>query len=261
MSHYSGLEQAVGNVRYDAFQNTTPFYSISALENFSPSYDLFVPSITSMSMVYSAGSQQSYQTFQPSYEMMFTPKPEYHFQPDNFLKPGKGSKFIGKAEEIREEVEETFNKIFQRRVPEDIKISILNESEFRKIAPSPGVVGLSINRSRQGLLSEIFVLNDSLARVMLTLGHELGHVLTPTVESSHDEEAKAYAFSFLWMKVIKENNIANLGDAIILENPAHNGLHDIAFNFVSKMLRDKEVEEVYEGLVSGGLTLGTSVFG
>ncbi len=161
---------------------------------------------------------------------------------------------MGQAEEIQEEIEEAFQRIFSQMLPNDIKISILDEAEFRKIAPSPGVVGLSINRSMQELLSEIFILNDSLGRVMLTIGHELGHVLSPTLESAHDEEAKAYAFSLLWMKVIKEHNIANLGDAIILENPAANGLHDLSFGFVHQLLKEKSAEEIYRELVNGDMS-------
>jgi len=187
----------------------------------------------------------------------FTPQAEYHFQPDNFLKPGKEGVFIGEAAQIKEHIEETFEKMFNQKFPNDIKISILNEKKFSKLAPSPGTIGLSINRSQQGLLSEIFVKNDLLARVMLTLGHELGHVLTPTLNNSVDEEAKAYAFSLLWMRVVKENDIANLGDAIVLENPARNGLHDVAFSFVMDcMKKEEDLEEVYKELVSGDLRVG-----
>ena len=52
---------------------------------------------------------------------------------------------------------------------------------------------------------------------MLTIGHELGHVLTKTLSRHHDEEAKAYAFSLVWIDAIKKNNIANLSGAIITE--------------------------------------------
>lgn len=161
---------------------------------------------------------------------------EYHFVPDNFIRPGKGGVFIGKAEQIRPFVEEAFEKIIGWTFPTDINISILNEQEFRLIAPHPGIIGLSLNRTGFGGVSEIFVLNDSLARVMLTVGHELGHVLTETLSPPQDEEAKAYAFSFAWMKTVQEQNIANLGAAIVLENPAQNGLHNVAFHFVQKML-------------------------
>ncbi len=177
---------------------------------------------------------------------LFTFQPEYHFIPDNFLKPGQNSIFVGKAAEVRGYIEEAFENIFDRPFPSDIKISILDQENFRKLAPAANTIGLSINRSSFGLLSEIFILNDSLGRVMLTIGHELGHVLTPTLPNLHDEEAKAYAFSLLWMKIIKEKNIANLSAAIITECPAENGLHNISFRFVQNLIcQGKEERELY----------------
>lgn len=175
---------------------------------------------------------------------------EYFFQPDNFLKPGKFSSFVGKAEEVKEFVEETFQKMFDAEFPNDIKISILEEPEFRKIAPSSGTIGLSINRNRKGSISEIFIINDYLARVILTIGHELGHVLTSPLDNPVDEEAKAYAFSLAWMETIKEHDIAGLSDVIITENPARNGLHDVAFSFVQKMRKQgKEWWNIYLQLI------------
>ena len=161
---------------------------------------------------------------------------EYHFTPDAFLLPGKEGIFVGDAEEIRPFVEETFQTIFNQPFPRNIKISLLNADDFRKIAPHPGTIGLSLNRTKQGLLSEIFVLQGSLARVMLTLGHELGHVLTETLPDAHDEEAKAYAFSLAWMNTIRKHNIAHLENSFVTESPALNGLHNIAFAFIQQKL-------------------------
>ena len=181
---------------------------------------------------------------------------EYHFQPDEFLKPGKGGKFVGKAEEIREFVEEAFEKMLNCQFPQDIKIAVCAEEQFRKLAPHPGTIGLSINRRKQGLLSEIFVLQGSLGRVLLTVGHELGHVFTGTLEHAQDEEAKAYAFSMAWMDLIKEHNIAGLGNAFVEESPAHNGLHDVAFGFISKMLKQgRKARELWEVLIAGELAV------
>ncbi|MEW5897463.1 MAG: hypothetical protein AB1668_07245 [Nanoarchaeota archaeon] len=194
-----------------------------------------------------AFSQVSYK---PSADCLFKLQAEYHFLPDDFLKPGEVSTFVGRAEEVKEFVEEAFERIFAQPFPSDIKISVLDEKKFRRIAPSPNTVGLSVNRSEYGLLSEIFVLNDSLGRVMLTIGHELGHVLTPALQNKHDEEAKAYAFSLLWMKVIKEQNIADLGDAIVNELPAENGLHNVAFGFVQELIkRGEDLLDIYLGII------------
>lgn len=162
--------------------------------------------------------------------------------------------FVGSAEDIRQFVEEAFEKMLGSAFPEDIKISVLDAAQFRNIAPSPSTIGLSINRRKHGLMSEIFVLNDSLARVMLTIGHELGHVFTETLENKHDEEAKAYAFSLAWMNLIKDHNIADLADAIVTERPAENGLHNVAFFFVDRMMRaGAGAIELWKGLVEGKL--------
>ena len=237
-----------------------PFYSI-ADASFLPasSYHdgMFIPS-RDILFSYSSLKQEKirpYSARQENYQLL-TVQAEYHFVPDHFLKPEKESVFVGKAEEVREFVEEAFEKIFQQPFPHNIKMSILNQEEFRKMAPSPNVIGLSLNRGQDGLLSEIFVLNDTLGRVLLTVGHELGHVLTKTLSSPHDEEAKAYAFSLVWMQAIKEYDIAHLGEAIIVERPAENGLHNVSFSFVHNLLaQGKEVGEIYQEIVNQQLTL------
>ncbi len=181
---------------------------------------------------------------------------EYHFNPISFLKPGKEGKFVGRAEEIRPFVEEAFSKMCHEPFPIDIMLSVLDENAFRKIAPHPGTVGLSINRKPHGLLSEIFVLHGSLGRVLLTIGHELGHALSFPLASPHDEEAKAYAFSLAWMRVVKEHNIAGLQNAFISEQPAENGLHNVAFAFVQQLVQqEKTAEEIHSSLIHGELTV------
>lgn len=199
-----------------------------------------------------AGSSVAYSILAPAHT-------EYHFHPEEFLKPGKEGKFIGQAEEIKEYIVDAFEKIFHTKFPNNIFISVCNEKEFRKIAPHPGTIGLSVNRGKEGLISEIFILNDSLARVMLTIGHELGHVLTETLDNPHDEEAKAYAFSLLWMNAIKEHDIAGLSDAIVTERPAENGLHNVAFRWVEKLLKTgKRAAEVYTQLIRKSLSISES---
>ena len=261
-SHYGGLEYLAGNTSNYAsayLSATKPFYSIAATSSSSYHDGMFIPSRDAI-FSYSAMEREKplslpYSVHQEKYHFI-TIQPEYHFIPDNFLKPGKEGIFVGKAEEVKEFIEETFEKIFDKPFPNNIKMSILNQEEFGKIAPSPGTIGLSLNRGQEGLLSEIFILNDTLGRVMLTIGHELGHVLTKTLQSQHDEEAKAYAFSLLWMKVIQKHDIANLGDAIIAECPAENGLHNLSFTFVHNLLdQGKEAEEIYEEIISQNLTL------
>ena len=257
---YSRLENIASSTCYQPSSGHVA-YAISAPIGNSYSSVSFTPStkLSRESVGYSTTeNNQAYQSNQEKY-LFFKPQVEYNFTPDNFLKPANGSKFVGKAEEVKDFVEETFERIFNQPFPNDIKISVLDEKQFKKLAPSSEVIGLSINRGKEGLLSEIFVKNDFLGRVMLTIGHELGHVLTPTLNDGQDEEAKAYAFSMLWMKVIKENNIANLGEAIVLESPAQNGLHDVAFEFVQKMIqKGEDLLRVYQLIYKGILNVKCS---
>lgn len=197
----------------------------------------------------SSASPVSYQSSSLGYSL-FQSQQNYEFIPDDFLKPGNWGMFVGEAEEIKKFVEEAFELMFHETFPKDIKVSVLNEKDFHKLALHPGTIGLSINRRKQGLISEIFVKNDFLARVLLTFGHELGHVLTSTLEHAQDEEAKAYAFSLAWMRIIKEHNIAGLKGVIVTERPAENGLHNVAFNFVEDLQkRGKGWWEIYQELV------------
>ncbi len=221
-----------------SFQSSSRGYNFSSLE----SYVAYHFENSSSSGGYSSSSINYLQ---------FKPQTEYLFSPETFLQPGREGLFVGKAEEVRSFVEEAFEKMFQEKFPRDVKVTVCSEEQFRKVAPHPSTIGLSINRRKAGLMSEVFVLQGSLARVMLTLGHELGHVLTETLDNKHDEEAKAYAFSLAWMKVIQENNIGELGGSFVTERPAENGLHNVAFAFVEKMIKAGfEVREIYLKIIN-----------
>ena len=53
-----------------------------------------------------------------------------------------------------------------------------------------------------------------------------------------------------WMGIIKEENIANLATTIKLDNPAKNGLHDVALDFVLNLINQgKEAFDVYLDLI------------
>ncbi len=236
-------------------------YSISATN--TPNYS-FAPSLPiNNSFSYSPTNNFLSPTYKnnPLTYNLFQPQANYNFIPDNFLQPGNWGMFVGKAEEIREHIEQAFELMFHESFPKDVKVSVLDEEKFKKLAPHSGTLGLALNRRKQGLMSEIFVKNDFLARVLLTVGHELGHVLTEQLAHAQDEEAKAYAFSLAWMRVIKENDIAGLKDAIVTENPADNGLHNVAFFFVEKMMkRGKRVWDIYQELIRCRISVKESLF-
>jgi hypothetical protein len=175
---------------------------------------------------------------------------EYSFIPDDFLVPGRMKRFIDDAEEIEKEIKEAFQATTGFDIPPDIQITVCSPSKFKSMISQPGVRGFSINRKTQGLISEIFVLNSDLAHVMLTTGHEIGHVLSKPLKDKRLEEAKAFAFSKAWMKAIKKHNIGDLRDAIILDNPAPNGIHDVAHAFINKF-QDKDPLQLYWEIVRG----------
>ena len=246
----SHLESMVEN--YTPLKADNPFYSAVAErpQTYSTPF-----TILPQSQIFNYASEINYHKNVLTYAIIPHAQVNYDFQPTDFLKPGRGGHFVGQAEEIKEYIEEAFFQLFQQNFPDDIKISVLEEKRFRKLTSHPNTVGLSLNRRKQGLMSEIFVRASSLGEVMLTLGHELGHVLTATLENPHDEEAKAFAFSRWWMEIIKENNIAGLREAKVLDNPAQNGLHNVAFEFVEKMRKiGKAVHEIYKEIISKKLT-------
>ncbi|MBI5393583.1 hypothetical protein HZA96_06980 [Candidatus Woesearchaeota archaeon] len=140
----------------------------------------------------------------------------------------------------------------------DISIKLCDTDELKRIHELFGgkwessIQGFSVNKTRQ-----IFVKKSDLDKVMLVIGHEIGHVLSHALPNKQDEEAKAFAFEMAWMKTIVEQDIANLKENIAIDfKPAKNGLHDISFNFVSKIISaGKKALDVYQELMYGILSL------
>lgn len=114
-------------------------------------------------------------------------------------------------------------------------------------------MGFAINKN----LPEVFIMENHLDILMLTVGHELGHVFTKTLTNNHSEEAKAFAFEIAWIKTIIEHNIAGLRFSFRLDpKPANNGLHDVAFSFVkSWLVKGKKALELYWELAKGSVTV------
>ncbi len=143
---------------------------------------------------------------------------------------------ISELGDIKEIVHQTFKTITGQEFPEeDIRITLCTEKQFAENNMAPGVMGFSYNKYGRGI-SEIFVVQDHMDRLLLTIGHEIGHILSPTLLNKHDEEAKAHAFSLAWIETIRDNDIGGLKPNIS-PNPAHNGLHDTAFDFVKYLLQ------------------------
>ncbi|MBU2561804.1 MAG: hypothetical protein KKD17_05900 [Nanoarchaeota archaeon] len=161
------------------------------------------------------------------------------------------TQFVEDAAEVEGIVRQTFEKLTGQAFPDDIVVRVLGEEEMKKAHKanggtwSPGIMGFALNRKPYP--SAIFVRKNHLDALMLTVGHELGHVLSERLASDVDEEAKAFAFELAWAKCIVENDIGGLAANFNVDfMPAQNGLHDRAFAFVQGMVkRGKEALKVF----------------
>jgi len=144
--------------------------------------------------------------------------------------PSKANvQFIGEIQKLKPFIESVFKKTTDKQLPENIQFQLLPQIKFEERF-GKATLGISINR--YPFISDVLLKENSLPELLLTAGHEIGHVLSEPIENSFLEEAKAYAFMLAWLKTIKENNIAGIGDFIKLVPPAKNGIHDKALDFV-----------------------------
>jgi len=159
------------------------------------------------------------------------------FQPEIFLSPTrKNAKFIKASEEVQKLVEQTFELLTKKPLP-NFNIRICTPEEMRKAHPNWHE---SIRGFAQPGTQSIFVLQAPLDELMVTIGHEIGHLLARNAKTEQDEEAKAFAFCFAWIKTIKEHNIGGLRDNLVIPTPAKNGLHDKAWEFVQGLIKAGE---------------------
>ncbi len=196
------------------------------------------------------------------------PKQSMYFAPDVFLN-NIPTEFISSGDEeqgkfILSLVEEAFEATTGKQFPKGIKVRVCSGEGLKKFHNlhngkwSPGIRGFSINRRGFGT-SEVFVKEDELARLMLTMGHEIGHVIALPMNDPIDEEAKAFAFSMAWMNSIRENNIGSLS-AAINPRPAKNGLHNVAFEFVLGLIENgRKAIDVYLELIKGGISINNTI--
>jgi len=194
--------------------------------------------------------------------LTFSKDESVHFEPDSFLNPLRPeTETVHDESVIMDYVREAFQAVFNSPFPSNIQLTVCSDAHFKSEHAktgsvwSDGIVGFSLNTQGKGI-NKIFVRQDKLDRVLLTIGHEIGHVLTPSLVDGRDEEAKAYSFSLAWMDVIRERNIAGIADCL-LPRPAVNGLHDVAFDFTMKLLNQgKKAMDVFKDIVYGVVTFG-----
>jgi len=242
-TNYSSLESMVGSekVSYMAAE-------AAPQQNFRPDYD------------FSGIKKELYANTYASTTSNVSVVGTNYTSIDSFLDPSRPKTvFVGEAKDVKEFVEDAFFKMTGKQFPDDVVMRVVSEKDMEKMHKQ-NVLGFAINRKSRGLVSEIFIKKDMLDRMMITIGHELGHVLTRRLESDKDEEAKAFAFSIAWMKTIKEHNIANLSTAIRLDAPAKNGLHNVALDFVlNQIQRGREAMNIYLDLIAGIINIGGEI--
>lgn len=178
----------------------------------------------------------------------------YHQQPQAFLSPQRPrTRFVAAAAEIADFIGEAFAKTAGRELPENITITVAPRNLLQashRLFFNQGIVGLSFNGNIE---KEIFAVAGNLDELMLVIGHELGHVLSPTLSNGQAEEAKAFAFEMAWANAIFTHDIAGLrgsvNEAALSMKPAQNGLHDLAFAFVkAATLAGKEPLQLHSQL-------------
>jgi len=231
-SYANGLEYLVGS--------SYSYYSSAKINYFSRfTDDNYHFAREEINFVYRGKARQmQYHKNKPYHEAIYAAS--HPFTPELFLKPSRPrARFVVDNNEAGRIAGEVFELMAREKLPDSISISVLPFDEFRLLHSmfgswSSGILGFSLN----GEEKRIFARENHLDALMLVIGHEIGHVLTETLPNKHDEEAKAFAFSVEWANTIKQHDVANLGSSIKDDfEPARNGLHDVAFQFVEFMLK------------------------
>lgn len=173
-----------------------------------------------------------------------------------FLRPFRPAcQFIDEARGIMDSVVSAFLECTGYEFPDDVVIRVCSPDEMtsRYEGWHPGVLGFAFNRLGFGI-SEIFLLKNQFDSLLVTAGHEIGHVLSFPAPSRVSEEAKAFAFEAAWLKALVEKDIGGLRGSINLGvfSPAINGVHDVAFGIVkSQILSGRSPLELYADLARG----------
>jgi len=248
------FQETLGN-SYNAINRSLPNISYSPIEtqsidNLVESGPDFISEVLYHKMDDNYSSNNDYQIANMSYDVV-----------EMFLAPIRPvTQFINEAWQIKDYIIETFEKLMSRDFPGDIIVKVCDKETMKRIHEQnnsiwkEGILGFAIN-NRPGN-SQIFIMQNNLDRLMLVIGHELGHVLSHRL-NLHDEEAKAFAFEFAWAETIKKNNIANLKESIITDlKPAKNGLHDVAWNFVIRMIKNgTNAMQIFNDLIARKISI------
>ncbi len=240
---------------YSAQSYTPHCSSLEYIASSAPATYEAAPILQQKEKSYQPNDTSSFQLYESPLAEYFTPKhnKEYHAT-NGFLKLYRPqTQFIEAAEEIEGFVKEAFEKTTGTSFPQNVILRILDKEDMQRIHETNAgqwndtIQGFSINTSP---FKQIFIKKGDLDKVLLVAGHEIGHVLTQALMNVHDEEAKAFAFEYAWVETILKHNIASLKENFTLDmQPAKNGLHNVAAEFVKKILTaGKNAIELYDEL-------------
>lgn len=226
MYYSNGIERIVSSYGCNTCSSSPRIsYSIEALPQ-SLAAPIYVNDFVN-SKPYSNNSEETHYS---------RPATQYVFAPEPFInKFSTETRFVDDAYKIKDFIWEAFKATTGKELPKDLIVCICSEKKLADLHGNfhPGIQGFALSAERT-----VFVKNNTLDKVMVVLGHEIGHILTPTLDDARDEEAKAFAFCMEWINKIKELNIADLSDKLKLPEPARNGVHNTALDFVLKFVRE-----------------------
>jgi hypothetical protein len=208
---------------------------------------------------YLINSSIEYKLAKGDYTTQFNTGSVIH-EPELFLVPGRPmTEFV---EEItpafRKKIELIFKLTTGNNLPEKILLSILNEVDLEREHSkhskswSRDIQGFALNRKHMDDFSNVFVKENPLDMLILTIGHEIGHCLSTAKNDILLEEAKAFAFELAWMKIIHKFDIMGLRKNMNLNilNPTANGVHNVALNFVKSQLNfNREPMDVFKKII------------
>ena len=240
---YSQINPGYGRPNSMSY-NAMNHFAGSELESMVSQYAIEGRSAIEEAIFYQGTGKSSYRSYDAIAEE----------QPVVFLNPQRpNAQFVGHASELTEHIKEAFFLTTGATLPQDVEITIDSRERLSQKNPAflnASVAGLSMSGSR-----EVFVASGKLDEVMLTVGHEIGHVIKPRARTAEEEEAKAFAFEAAWARAIFENDVAGLRSSIDSSalKPAENGLHDVAFNFV-KNNSETDPLELFEDLSVGNVS-------
>lgn len=129
-------------------------------------------------------------------------------------------------------VRSAFSELAGRGIPDNINVFVFPyetlEMFYRKIG-GKGKAPAATSFRRDGLDLALVEAGEC-ARIMYGIGHEIGHLSTPTLQDRNKEELKARIFQELWLNE--------------LDNPKYNGMGRASRKYLEDAVKSGDTEHV-----------------